>query len=149
LAVCTPRDWYFPSGTSTFLSLFLRTLGPAAGWSAAALVQALLSGAEVALLFVATRRFFGGRIGWIAALLLAGHYLAIDYAGYFLSETLLGVSLLAAAAVFVPEKPLRSFGAGLFLGIATWAKAQAFHSNGSGLRFALSRSHRTGHSYTS
>jgi 4-amino-4-deoxy-L-arabinose transferase-like glycosyltransferase len=119
-------EWYYPSGASTFLSLFLRVFGAPGGWTMAAFAQGLMSGAEIWLLFLAVRRFLSERVAFWSAVLFATHYLAISYAGYFLSENWLSIGLLTACAAFVPDKPLRCLASGLLLGLGAWAKSQAF-----------------------
>jgi 4-amino-4-deoxy-L-arabinose transferase-like glycosyltransferase len=120
------NDWFYPSGTSAFLSLFVRVFGVPRAWTAAALAQALLSGLQIWLLFIAVRRFFGVRVAFVSATLLAFHYLAISYSGYFLSENWLTISLIGACAAFVPGQPLMCLLAGALLGLGAWAKPPSF-----------------------
>jgi 4-amino-4-deoxy-L-arabinose transferase-like glycosyltransferase len=120
------NDFFYPSGTSFLLSLFVRLFGTPRGWTAAAVAQALLSGLEIGLLFLAARRFFGSRVAFVSATLLAFHYLAISYPGYFLSENWLSLCLVGACAAFVPGKPLMCLLAGALLGLGAWAKPPAF-----------------------
>jgi 4-amino-4-deoxy-L-arabinose transferase-like glycosyltransferase len=121
-----PYDWYYPSGTSAVLSLFLRLFREPGGWTVAAFFQGLLSSAEILLIYVAAKRYFGRRIALVAAILFAADYLAYGYAGYFLSENYLEIGLIGAMAVFDPDKPQRGLMAGLLLGFGAWAKSQAF-----------------------
>jgi 4-amino-4-deoxy-L-arabinose transferase-like glycosyltransferase len=120
------NDWFYPSGTSVFLSLFVRLFGTPRGWAVAAVTQALLSGLEIWLLFVAARRLFGTRVAFISATLLAFHYLAISYSGYFLSENWLSITLMTACLAFAPERPLMCLVAGALLGLGAWAKPPTF-----------------------
>jgi hypothetical protein len=121
-----PYEWFYPSGTSTFLGIILKLFGKRFGFLIASILQGLASAAEIPLLFVATARFFSRRVAAIVAVLFAAHYLSVSYAGYFLSENYLEIGLIAACALLVPEKPLRCLWAGLSLGIGAWAKSQAF-----------------------
>jgi len=71
-------DWYYPSGTAFFTSLWLRLFGLThRGWIIAGVIQALFSGAEIPLVYFAARRFFSPRVALGAATLFAFHYLSI------------------------------------------------------------------------
>lgn len=118
-------DWYYPSGTAFFISIWLRLCGEHAGYLVAGVVQALLASVEIPLVFFATARFFSKPVALGAAALFAFHYLSIGYAGFFMSENYLTIGLIGACALFVPERPLRLLAAGLMLGLGAWAKSQA------------------------
>jgi 4-amino-4-deoxy-L-arabinose transferase-like glycosyltransferase len=119
-------DWYYPSGTSAVLSIVLRLFREPGGWTVAAFFQAMLSSAEILLIFMAARRYFGRRIALVASILFAADYMTYGYAGYFLSENYLEIGLVGAMAVLDPDKPRRGLLAGLLLGFGAWAKSQAF-----------------------
>lgn len=118
-------DFYYPTGSAFFIHLWLRLFGMRTGWLVAGAVQGLISGAEIPLIYFATRRFFSKYVAFAAALLFATHYLSIGYAGFFMSENYLAIGIIGACALYVPEKPLRLLLAGLALGLGAWAKSQA------------------------
>ena len=124
-AASSPYDWFYPSGTSAFLSLFLQGFGRH-GLLIAGIAQALLGGLEIVLVYVAVRRFVDHGSGVVAACLFAVHYLAISYAGFFLSENVLTLGLVSACALLVPGDARRCAGAGLAVGLGAWAKSQLF-----------------------
>lgn len=118
-------DFYYPTGTAFFISLWLRLFGLKTGWLVAGAVQGLISGLEIPLVYFATKRFFSKYVAFAAALLFATHYLSIGYAGFFMSENYLAFGVIGACALYVPEKPVRLLLAGLALGLGAWAKSQA------------------------
>lgn len=122
-----PADWFFPSGTSTLISVWIRVAGHnvANGLRLAALFQILLATLEVPLLFIGARRWFSPAVSFGAAALLAVHYLALDYTGFFMSEGYLAFFLVASLALFDPERPLSLLASGLMIGMAAWMKTQA------------------------
>lgn len=124
-AVLGPADVYYPPGTSACLSLFLCLFGEPRGWTAAAAAQAVLSGVQVGLVYLAGRRFFGHAVSLWAAVALAADYLAMSYAGYFLSETWLSVVLAAALAAASKQRGSWWLLAGALVGLGACIKPQA------------------------
>ena len=68
--------------------------------------------------------FFRGRSHWLPPLFFTLHYLAIGYAGFFLSENYLAFAVIAACALFTPRKARYLFAAGVMIGLGAWAKSQ-------------------------
>ncbi len=120
-----PWDTFVPRGIVELCALALR-LFPNRSVEALTPLQALLSTACIPLVFVGLRRFFGPRPAAVAAWLLALDYLAIGYAGFYLAENYLLFFLAVSLALLSPDRPGRTFFAGLALGLAAWFKAQAF-----------------------
>jgi len=124
LGYYAPGDWIYPPGTPGPIALWMK-LTPNHWETAAALMQALMATAEIPLLFIAARRWFGNRIALAAAASYAVYYPAIDYVGLFSSENYLTFGLILAVAFFDPERPLRTAWSGVGLGLGAIAKPQA------------------------
>ncbi|MBS2026891.1 MAG: glycosyltransferase family 39 protein [Deltaproteobacteria bacterium] len=116
-------DWLYPPGTSAPLALWMK-LTPFSWQRSAAVMQAVLAAAEIPLIFIGARRWFGNRVALMAAASFSIYYLAIDYAGLFSSEVYLTFWLVLAVALLDPDRPVRMALAGLALGLGALAKPQ-------------------------
>ena len=116
-------DWLYPPGTSAPIALWMK-LTPLHWQRSTAVMQALLAAAEIPLLFVGARRWFGNRVALAAAASFSVYYLAIDYAGLFSSEGYLTFWLVLAIALLDPDRPSRMALAGLALALGALVKPQ-------------------------
>ena len=120
-----PMDWFFPSGTAAFLSIWVKLAGRTTGLQLAAISQAVQATLALPLLYLGTRRYFSRGVATVAVILLATHYLAIEFSSFFMSEPGLSFYLIVSFALLEPKKPMWVLASGVMLGLASWHKTQA------------------------
>lgn len=111
-------------GYPYFLALVYRVVGRS--YTAARLAQMGLGLVSIGLLFLLGRTLWGGRVGWIAATLMAGYWVFPYYEAQFL-EPVLVIPLALGAMLCLLDNAARPrtgclAAAGLLLGLLAWAR---------------------------
>jgi 4-amino-4-deoxy-L-arabinose transferase-like glycosyltransferase len=119
------QDLWFPPGYSLLLSAIYFFFGPSL--IAVRIVQAVLGATTCCVTYLLGRRLFDDRVGWVAAVLLAGYPSHIYMSWRIMAETLF--ILLVLLGVYVasnlPDRPRRrdAVRLGLALGFMTIVKS--------------------------
>jgi 4-amino-4-deoxy-L-arabinose transferase-like glycosyltransferase len=110
------------------LSALYRLTGPSS--AAARVLQVLLGGAIIWLVFLVTRRYFSARAAWLAAIATALNPFLIFVSGYMLTENLYIVALLGMLLLVPRANSITSWrlaaATGIMLALASLARPTGF-----------------------